>query len=222
MSEDVSRILRIYEAAQKRSGKMRAFSDAQDYVLSLGDAVAKALNGIDFSALSEEEIDILLDPVFRRAYSDAVKAGATMVRMETQSENLGLDTLSPQYNAQTVKDLAKEFVEKQVSMDYIRNAISSRILQGFDDTIRKNAQAHDNMGLSVHIVRKYSDLGLRNGTKYAETCQWCKSRCGEWHNYADAVKAGAFERHDGCCCQIEYKVGRTHTMSKDKWNWYNR
>lgn len=201
---------------------MRSFSHVQDYAVSLGDAVAKALNGIDFSTLSEEEIIALLNPVMRQAYTDAAKAGASAVNASIKAAGLGLNAIVPQYDPQTVVDLARDFGAKELSMEYIRNAVSRQILEGSDRAIRENAQAHDNMGLSVHIVRKYSDLGLRNGTPYAEPCQWCMSRCGEWTSYTAAYNAGAFERHDGCCCQIDYDVGTTHTVSRDKWNWYNK
>lgn len=222
MSDEANRILRIYSKTRKVSGKMRAMSNAQDYALSLGDAVAKALNGIDFSALSEEEAAALLNPVMKRAYSDAVRAGASAVNAKIQSAKLGLNALTSQYNAQIAGELAKDFSARELSLEYIRNAIARRLLEGTDDTIRRNAQAHYDMGLTVHIVRKYSDLGLRHGTQYAEPCQWCLSRCGEWTSYSAAYDAGCFERHDGCCCQIDYDVGGTHTTSKDKWNWYNR
>ena len=222
MSEDVNRILRIYNAARKRTGKMRAFSDVQDYAMSLGDAVAKALNGIDFSVMTESEIVSVLNPILKRAYSDAVKAGASKVQAVIESAGIGLNTLTPQYSGQIAKELAKDFSARELSLDYVRNAVSRRLMEGTDETIRQNAQAHYDMGLTVHIVRKYSSLGLRNGTPYAEPCQWCLERCGEWDNYQEAYDAGCFERHDGCCCQIDYDVGGTHTTSKDKWNWYNR
>ena len=222
MSDEVNRILRIYSKARKVSGKMRAMSNVQDYALSLGDAVAKALNGIDFSALSEEEAAALLNPVMKRAYSDAVRAGASAVNAKIQSAKLGLNALTSQYDAQIAGELAKDFSARELSLEYIRNAIARRLLEGTDDTIRRNAQAHYDMGLTVHIVRTYSSLGLRSGTPYAEPCQWCLDRCGEWDNYQEAYDAGCFERHDGCCCQIDYDVGGTHTTSKDKWNWYNR
>ena len=222
MSEDVNRILRIYEATRKRSGKMQAFSDVQDYILSLGDAAAKALNGIDFSAMTESEIVAILNPILKRAHSDAVSAEASMIRSAIKRAKLGIDTLAPKYSADKTRELARDFSAKQVSLDYARNAISRRIMESADETVRENAQAHYDMGLTVHIVRRYSSLGLRNGTPYAEPCQWCLDRCGEWDNYQDAYDAGCFERHDGCCCQIDYDVGGTHTTSRDKWNWYNR
>lgn len=222
MNDEISRVLRIYSKARKVSRKMRAFSSAQEYAESIGGAVAKALNGIDFSVLSEDEIVALLNPVLRRAYSDAVDAGVSVIRSALDSAGLKLGTLAPQYNAETTRELARDFVSREISTDYVRNAISRRIAEGVDETIRENAQAHDGMGLTVHIVRKYSDLGLRNGTKYAEQCQWCLDRCGDWDNYQEAYDAGCFERHDGCCCQIDYDVGATHTVSRDKWNWYNK
>lgn len=222
MSEDINRILRIYEAARKRSGKMRAFSDVQDYVLSLGDAVAKALNGIDFSAMTESEIVAVLNPILKRAHSDAVSAEVSMIRSAIKQAKLGISALAPQYSADAARKLARDFSARQVSLDYVRNAISRRIMESADETVRENAQVHYDMGLTVHIVRRYSSLGLRNGTPYAEPCQWCLDRCGEWDNYQEAYDAGCFERHDGCCCQIDYDVGGTHTTSRDKWNWYNR
>lgn len=219
---EAERIVRIFMTARNRAKKVRSFLDAQEYAEMLGDSIAKALNGIDFENLTEEEIIAMLNPVMRQAYDDAARVSATVVKAQTQKAGLGINALPSEYNQDAVSDLAKQFVGKAITQDFARNAITKHVLAGVDDTIRRNAESQDNMGLNVHIKRTYSDVGLRRGTPYAEPCQWCLERCGEWTSYQAAYNAGCFERHDGCLCHIDYDVGRTHTSSRSKGNWYNR
>lgn len=221
MDED-KRILQLYSRTRPTPERIRSFKDAQELAESLGDVLTKAAADIDFAAMTEEEIVAVLSPVMKEAYSDAVKAGSDATYARIKSANLGLRTIEPEYNAAIAKGIAKDLAGKEVSEEYFRNLVTNKIVQGVDETLRMNAEAHNDMGLEVRIVRTYSDLGLRQGTPYAEPCQWCLDRCGEWDDYRDAFDAGCFERHPGCCCQIDYDVGTTHTASRDKWNWYNK
>lgn len=68
------------------------------------------------------------------------------------------------------------------------------------DSLRENASNADNVGLEVRVSRTYDGVGLSNGRE----CQWCFERCGENMTLEEAYNKGAFQRHPGCGCIIEY------------------
>ena len=123
--------------------------------------------------------------------------------------NADLDALLQSESALSKPQLAG----KIAAPGLVKNLIKQSTIGAVDETIRRNAEAREEMGLDVSIVRTYSDVGLRAGTKYSEDCEWCLERCGEWDNYKDAKDAGCFERHPGCLCMIDYHVGKTHSVS---------
>ena len=218
---DKDKLLRIYLKARDRT-RSESYADAQDYALKLGDIIAKALGDMDLSEVSEDEISDLLRPVLRQAQTDAISAARLAQQAQNKSAKLGLGVLDADADMAVAETVAGQMAGRAITEEYIAKLVNGRLQSVIDETQRKNAKAQEDMGLDVHIVRKYSDLGLRSGTKYAEPCKWCLDRCGEWTNYQEAYEAGCFERHDGCCCQIDYDVYDTHTVSKDKWNWYNK
>lgn len=218
---DKDKLLRIYLKARDRT-RIESYADAQGYALKLGDIIAKALGDMDLSEVSEDEISDLLRPVLRQAQTDAISAARLAQQAQNKSAKLGLGVLDADADMAVAETVAGQMAGRVITEEYIAKLVNGRLQSVIDETQRKNAKAQEDMGLDVHIVRKYSDLGLRSGTKYAEPCKWCLDRCGEWTNYQEAYEAGCFERHDGCCCQIDYDVYGTHTVSKDKWNWYNK
>lgn len=87
-----------------------------------------------------------------------------------------------------------------------------------DDSIRHNAENVSSVGLEVRVTRVYDGIGLSGGRR----CEWCLERCGENMTLEEAYRIGAFQRHEGCECIIEYtsKKGiRTIQTGKYKgWN----
>ena len=89
-----------------------------------------------------------------------------------------------------------------------------------DDSIKINAAAASNSGLDVKVSRFYDGIGLHNRKS---DCQWCLERQGNSMTYQEAFDKGAFQRHVGCGCIIEYvskKGERTYQLNKsgpDKW-----
>ena len=69
-----------------------------------------------------------------------------------------------------------------------------------DDSLKYNAENASNTGLEVKVTRHYDGVGLSGG----RTCEWCLDRCGENMSYSEAYAKGAFERHEGCNCMIDY------------------
>ena len=68
------------------------------------------------------------------------------------------------------------------------------------DSLYKNAENASGAGIEVRVTRTYDGIGLSNNRQ----CEWCLERCGIDMPYQKAYEKGAFERHPGCNCLIEY------------------
>ena len=211
--EDAKVILRNYLRSKKMAREITGFEDAQKYAESLGKALASAL-GNDFTDIDEADLAMALQPLLRRAYDDSATVAMMAQLSVNQKAKLNIGTLRPEFDPDYADKMAEELAGKLVDIRFVQNLVNQRTLGAVDETVRKNSEAHAEMGLDVHIVRTYSDVGLRAGTKYSEDCHWCISRCGDWDNYREAYDAGCFERHPGCLCVIDYHVGKTHTVSR--------
>ena len=210
--DDVKVILRNYARGKKAVRGIDTFADAQNYAEKLGKALADAL-GDSFEDVAEEELSSVLRAALKRAYDDSAVGAATAQFRQNQKAKLGIGTLRAEFDPADADRIAEELAGKIVEPGFVQNLIKQKTIGAVDETIRRNAEAREEMGLEVSIVRKYSDVGLRAGTKYSEDCAWCLERCGEWDNYKDAKDAGCFERHPVCLCEIDYHVGRTHSVS---------
>lgn len=218
---DAGKVLREFLKVHKGASGIKTFLDAQLYAEDVGDEVVGAFGGIDFEETEADDLMQALLPVLKRAYGDSAKAAAMAQRIVDQKAGLGLAALEPDFDAAVVTDLAESLAGRSISKEFFANAIKKETVGAVDKTIQQNAEARQELGLQTHITREYSDRGLRSGTKYAEDCQWCLDRCGEWFDYQEAYKAGCFERHPGCVCIIDYQVGKTHTIGRDKYTWQN-
>ena len=70
-----------------------------------------------------------------------------------------------------------------------------------DDFIKANMELRETLGFTQTITREYDGVGLANGRR---PCNWCIGRAGTYYSYEEAKEAGAFERHTGCGCTIDW------------------
>ena len=87
-----------------------------------------------------------------------------------------------------------------MSEEEIKRVLETAIMKVADDNLKKNADTAENVGMEVTVTRRYDGVGLSGGRE----CKWCLSRCGEDMPYREAKDKGAFERHPGCGCEIDY------------------
>lgn len=88
-----------------------------------------------------------------------------------------------------------------------------------DDSIKKNASSASGVGLEVRVTRRYDYIGVHDRK---DDCEWCLSRCGENMTLQEAYKKGAFQRHDGCSCIIEYTSNKgIKTIQTGKYKGWN-
>lgn len=218
---DAEKIVRAYMKAHKSLKGIKSYTDAQLYAENAGKNAAEALGEYDYTDVEQSELSMVLRILLRQTHHDASSAARIAQRLVNEQAGIGVGVLTATFDPTEADKIAEELVGRAVTKEFVQTILQQKAVGAVDETIRKNSEAQDNMGLKVHIVRKYSDVGLRDGTPYAEPCQWCLSRCGEWSSYSDAYQAGCFERHPGCLCEIDYEVGKTHTRTRGWSGWVN-
>lgn len=224
---DVNQILRVYGKRLSSNVRLKAlaeravnYKDAQEFATKTADVLCNVLKlYMDPATVSPEDAMQIFTAVTRRNYTVVADICEQVQRKIYTDAGVGLNALAPEFNTTRARKLASAITDaEQVTDDFVRNMVVNSARSVVDDAIRINSEASENVGLTVHIKRRYDDVGLHNGK---DVCQWCLDREGEWDNYEDAYNAGAFERHPGCGCTIEYEVGRTHTWSNSMYGWNN-
>ena len=79
-------------------------------------------------------------------------------------------------------------------------AVTTMSQKAIDDSFRHNVENASGAGLEVTVSRTYDEVGLSGD----RVCQWCKDRECTCVTLQKAYEIGAFQRHNGCGCVIEY------------------
>ena len=97
-------------------------------------------------------------------------------------------------------------------------AVTTMSQKAIDDSFRHNVENASGVGLEVSVSRTYDGVGLSGD----RVCQWCKDRECTCVTLQKAYEIGAFQRHDGCECVIEYTsnkgIGTIQTSKYSGWN----
>lgn len=222
---DVNQILRAYGKQLRKNVRLNhlaekawSYKDAHDFAGVAAELLCDVLKlYMDPTTVTYDDAVQIFTAVMKKNHEEVVRVCARAQNDMYRKAGVGLKALTPEFNAEKARGLATAITDaEEVTDDYVRNLVKNNALGVVDDTIRINSEASENVGLYVHIVRRYDDVGLHNGK---DVCQWCMDRQGEWDNYQEALAAGAFERHPGCGCLIDYHVGKTHTWSNTKGAW---
>ena len=222
---DVNQILRVYGKHLQKNVRLKAlaekawsYEDAHKFADEAAGLLCDVLKMyMDPATVTYDDAVRIFEAAMQKNYSEVTKVCAKVQRGMYRKAGVGLKALTPEFNAEKARGLATAITDaEEVTDDYVWNLVKNNALGVVDDMIRINSEASENVGLYVHIVRKYDDVGLHNGK---DVCQWCMDRVGDWTDYEEAYRAGAFERHPGCGCMIDYHVGKTHTWSNTKGAW---
>lgn len=101
----------------------------------------------------------------------------------------------------------------------LEKALETAPLKVQDDSLKENASNASGAGLEVRVTRTYDGVGVHNGK---DSCQWCLDRCGENMTLEEAYEKGAFQRHPGCGCIIEYISNKgIRTIQTGKYTGWN-
>lgn len=228
---DVEQVIRTYKGRVRKNDRLRDlaknakdFAQANAYAKGTGDELAMALYTSGTGNMSQDELTELLTACLRQNHGDVARVCRRVQRLINDNAGLAIGVLVPEYDSATAARIAEELAGSlarngEISLDQLRNLVTKESQGVVDDSIKRNFEAADNMGLSVKITRRYDEVGLREGTKWAERCEWCLAREGVWDSVAEAREAGAFERHPGCGCVITYEVHKTRKWSGMAGRW---
>ena len=213
------RLLRKNVRLNALAQKAWSYKDAHEFADKAADLVFEVLklHMGDPANITRDEAVQIFTAVMKKNHEEVARVCAKAQNDMYKKAGVGLKALTPDFNADKAHGLATVVTDtEEITDDYIRTLIKNNSLAVVDDSIRVNAAAATNLGLAVHITRTYDDVGLHNGK---DVCKWCMERAGDWTDYAEAYQAGAFERHPGCGCLIEYHVGKTHTWQNRAGGW---
>lgn len=222
---DVNQILRAYGKQLRKNVRLNHlaenawnYKDVHDFASKAAELLCDVLKlYMDPATVAYDDAVQIFTAVMKKNHEEVARVCAKAQNDMYKKAGVGLKALTPDFNADKARGLATVVTEsEEITDDYLRNLVKNNSLGVVDETLRINAAAATNMGLAVHITRTYDDVGLHNGK---DVCQWCMDRVGDWTDYGEAFRAGAFERHPGCGCMIEYHVGKTHTWQNRAGGW---
>lgn len=128
-------------------------------------------------------------------------AAAEVQESLNRRAGLGLKAIRPEFNRDRVEGLITEVVGKE-DVAAFRNTLIQQVenvsMAAVDDSVKVNAKAHYNTGLSPKIVR------VTDG----KCCDWCSKLAGVYE-YGEVNYTGSrvFRRHVNCGCQVLYDPG---------------
>ena len=223
---DVDKIIKAYSRAKGVNAEMAflergadTYADAQRYATLTADTVERVFGAnIDLGSIDAAEAAEAMNKVFQKPFNDLSRVINNVQYHINQDAGIGLKPLVPNFSQERIGLLVDEITKSDVTRDFIKNEITNYFMKSVDEAVAMNMEAHSNAGLETYIRRTYDDIGVHNRK---DPCEWCLERAGEWTDYDEAYAAGVFERHPGCACEIEYKVGRTHTRATSASNWIN-
>ena len=189
------------------------FRDAGLYAGEVGSMLSDAMKEVlKLETLPDQKLYYelakqVIEPSLQKSYGLITDTARAIQDDINNAIGVGLKAVAPEFNYYKSNEViqAAASATTQSSLD---NALTNRVTNFaqtvVDDTQKINADIQSRSGLEVKVTRIYDRIGLRRGTKYRESCQWCLDRCGKDVPYREALAKGMFERHPGCSCEIEY------------------
>ncbi len=151
--------------------------------------------------VTEEQARAVLKGLTSHNYDVVSGAAADVQESLNRRAGLGLKAVRPEFNRDRVEGLITEVVGKE-DVPAFKNTLVQQVenvsVATVDDSVKVNAKAHYNAGLSPKIVR------VTDG----KCCKWCDALAGV-HEYSQVNNTGndVFRRHANCGCQILYDPG---------------
>lgn len=151
--------------------------------------------------VTEEQARALLMGMTRHNYDVVSGAAADVQESLNRRAGLGLKAVRPEFNRDRVEGLVTEVAGKEDVQAFgktLTQQVENVSMATVDDSVKANARAHYNAGLSPKIVR------LTDG----KCCKWCDKLAGV-HDYSRVNNTGndVFRRHANCRCQVLYDPG---------------
>lgn len=198
------------------------FQDANIYATMVGGYMADAMK--ENLILDELPGKRLYNNIAKRTIGEGLKdtygivSAASKVAQEEHNAaaKIGLKPVQPKLETDRVDKIVNKAVKAETQEalnEVIDKNVSTFARQVVDDTQKANARLHNKVGLKVTVEREYDGVGLHDGE---DVCDWCLQRAGTW-TYEKAMTVGAFERHEGCGCEIIYTSRKGITSRQVNW-----
>lgn len=207
---------------KKLINKTATYLDADKYALEVAKALGKSLSdNLQWGALSEAEYKEVISQVLpaglESTYETVSEYAGSVQRGLNEYSNIKLQVIKPEIKSEEILYITNKAVKSKQYTE-VAGAINQEAMNFAQNVatkmMKENAGFQKNVGYDIRVVRKYDDIGLHRGTKYAEACEWCLEREGEW-SYDEAKDKGVFERHPGCECIITYKAEKGWQLQTD-------
>ena len=196
----VSEIYKLLEEGGKLSQKT-SYRMAEMTAENLADCFVKQIVMVYDTISVEDALDVL-PPLLQKNHDYVAEYAMQVQKHIDEAVDIGVLPVKPEFDAERAANLAESIanIDLKATEETLRLRIDNFSKHIVDESLRKNAQTRQNMGLDIRVVREYDDKGLHKGK---DPCVWCLQREGTW-TYNEAQEHGVWERHPGCGCTITY------------------
>lgn len=180
-----------------------SYLDANQYAIEIGEILSKALG----ASLTNETLPDgkMYYNIAQRVLTDVLERNHELVSDYTEQvqknlnseAKIGLTAQVPELNRDRIAGIVNRFSSEDNFEDVswlLGEPIVNFTQSIVDDTIRKNAEFHAEVGLSPKIVR----------TTVGNCCKWCQKLAGSY--VYPNVPHDVYRRHQNCRCIVNYKT----------------
>lgn len=160
--------------------------------------------------------DRTIRPVMEQIYNTNNLLESNALRLKDKAAGVNIGVVKGADPTARINEII-QFTLDSKTAEELSNAlnlpVTTTALDFNDDFMEANAELRDKMGFKQVITREYDGVGLGNGRR---PCNWCIGRSGTYYSYQEAKDAGAFERHTGCGCTIDWSTN--DEVNNDEYN----
>ncbi len=160
--------------------------------------------------------DRTIRPVMEQIYNTNNLLESNALRLKDKAAGVNIGVVKGADPTARINEII-QFTLDSKTAEELSNAlnlpVTTTALDFNDDFMEANAELRDKMGFKQVITREYDGVGLANGRR---PCNWCIGRSGTYYSYQEAKDAGAFERHTGCGCTIDWSTN--DEVNNDEYN----
>lgn len=160
--------------------------------------------------------DRTIRPIMQRIYdtNNLLESNALKLKDKAAGVNIGIiKGADPTARINEVIQFTLDSKTAEELDNALNLPVKTTALDFNDDFMEANAELRGKLGFKQVITREYDGVGLANGRR---PCNWCIGRSGTYYSYQEAKDAGAFERHTGCGCTIDWNT--TDEVENDEYN----
>lgn len=210
------------------------YKDMDELAVEMGDSLAKAYKEITADELPDSRMyyniaDRVVRPTMEELHHNVVSNAEKVQTALNKKAGLGLMAVVPSVDENRIQGILDRVSSADNYTDVawlLEEPIRNFAQNSVDETVRKNAQLHLDVGLNPKIIRtaeepqtKYYVKGKRRYS-YQVPCKWCAALEGEY-DYYKVKNTGndVFRRHEGCRCVVTYNPegGKRQNVWDKKW-----